>query len=68
MVGLNDTELLSNALLNYLKCLQIMPRAEERIFLRRLVDIDAQKTKTNNTLTITQLKEKLQQLMSSGES
>ena len=64
MLEVNDKELLTKALLNYLRCLQITPEADEQVFLRRLVDIDTDKTKTNNTLTITQLKEKLQQLLS----
>lgn len=64
MLNTDDTELLTKALLNYLRCLQITPEADEQIFLRRLVDIDTDKTKTNNTLTVKQLKEKLQQIIS----
>ena len=63
MSDIDEKRILTRALLDYLACLQITPEQDEQLFLRKLVDIDIDRTQTGNTLNLQQLREKLQQIV-----
>ena len=66
MSDIDEKRILTRALLNYLACLQITPEQDEQLSLRKLVDVDTDKTQTGNTLNLMQLREKLQQIVSAA--